>query len=130
MKEGSGSPPLGVFKNRKNRAILQWVNGQCRASKQSSSTRSAQVMLGTRTTLNYSFGGEPESGELRQGPTYLLDEVDGKDMLSLLQPCFCYSLFLTLYNFRCFTPIQPEGHERHLLQDQPSMHLVSLKHLG
>lgn len=87
-------------------------------------------MLGTCTALNYSFGGEPESGELRQGPPYLLDEVDGKDTLSLLQTCFCYSLFLILYTCRYFTPIQPEGHESHLLQDQLSMHLVSLKHLG
>lgn len=52
---------------------------------QSSSIRSAQVMLGTFTTLNISFGGEPESRILFWGPTHLMDEVDRKDMLSFLQ---------------------------------------------
>ena len=43
------------------------------------------MMLGTCTTLNDSFGGEPESGEFHQDPTHLLEEVDGKDVPSLLQ---------------------------------------------
>lgn len=51
-------------------------------------------MLGTCSTLNYSFGGEPVLGELRQNPIHLLDEAGGKDMLSLLQSAVILGLLL------------------------------------
>ena len=71
--------------------------------KESSSLRSTQVMLGTCSTLNYSFGrGRISIGRIIS-ETHSPSGQSGWKRCAFSSADLCNSWFITCSNFRCFT---------------------------